>query len=260
MEKPIFSVLTWNFNKYEIFRELKPEVINKDAEYVYVTDDKSIKSKTWKVVYIDRELLGMSPIEMSYYIRYNPFRFVNSDIVFKMDGSVELNVDVTPLIQKYIDGGYDGSVMIHQERNTLLQEYLIWTYLTIIKPPQIEKCIKFISNENYDIMNYKGLYLATVGIQTNTNFTRIWNQMTYWLCKYLAEPTGGIERIDQIIQSFTLNKYFSDKKIMPLDPNMLCGGEFNWYAHYTGELRNVKQIAEPYLFNEKCEPIRILYL
>ena len=67
-----YSVLTYNFNNYEIMHE--PAYVDPDAEYVYVTDDKNMKSDTWKIV-TDESLEGMGKWEKMYFVRYNPFLY-----------------------------------------------------------------------------------------------------------------------------------------------------------------------------------------
>ena len=46
-----YSVLTFNVGGYEIIHEITKEAINQEIEYIYVTDDETIKSDTWTVVY-----------------------------------------------------------------------------------------------------------------------------------------------------------------------------------------------------------------
>ena len=51
-----YSVLCYIFNGYEQVREVQEKDPN--AEYILVTDDPKLKSKTWKVVY-DEKLAKM---------------------------------------------------------------------------------------------------------------------------------------------------------------------------------------------------------
>lgn len=255
MNKPLFSVLTYNLDGYETFMEINHEIMNPNAEYVYLTNDRSISSNTWTVKYVDYPENVKSVFDAIYYFRYHPFDYVNSDVVLKIDGSVEMNTDMTPLIQFFIDKNYDIGVMIHQNRNTLLQEYLAWAQIRHYNIYQIEKCIKYIQEQNYDIVNYKGLYAATVQIQKNDDFNKNLNNLTYSTCKYLGEDNElGIERVDQIIHSFILNKYYSHKNVLALNSDMLLPKkEFTWHVHNNEKIINeVKRSCDAYLFNEKC--------
>lgn len=253
-----YSVLTFNFGGYENFREIKPEVYNPNVEYVYLTDNRDITSTTWNVKYLDIPSECLSTFEFVYKLRYSPFDYVTNDVVLIIDGSVEINMDLGFLIQHFIDNGYEYAVMPHQEVNTSIQQYLQWAYLRIWDLPQLEKAIKFLNDQNYDVINYKGQYLATVQIQKKSSFTNQLNALTYQFCKMIGdiEPKSrlGIERIDQIILSFVLNKWFSDKKVLALNSDMLNGNEFTWYDHSSDSPpRNVKRIVKPYLFDRECQ-------
>lgn len=254
MEKPLFSVLTYNFDGYEIVRELIPETMNPNAEYIYLTNDRSLKSETWTMKYIDYPSDTKTGFGAVCYARYHPFDYVNSDIVFKIDGSIEIRADITPLINFFIKNEYDISVMIHQERNTMINEYLAWAERREVKIPQLEKCLRFLSEQNYDIFNYKGLYIPGVQIQRNTDFSKNLNNLTYDLCKMLGENTNlGIERIDQTIFSFVLNKYYNNKKVLPLNSDMLLPNrELPLHEHKTNRFINYKRTCEPFLFNNPC--------
>ena len=252
-----YSILTFNFNGYENFREIKPEVYNPDVEYVYLTDNESITSNTWNVKYLQKPDDCQNYFEFVYRLRYNPFDYVTNDIVMIIDGSVELNMDLSMLIQYFVDKNYDYAVMPHFEVNTALQQYLQWAYLHIWDLPQLEKAIKFLNEQNYDVFNYKGQYIATVQIQKKSSFTDQLNALTFQFCKMIGdiEPKSpiGIERIDQIVLSFVLNKWFSDKKVLTLNSDMLNENEFTWYNHNENiPPRHIQRIVKPYLFNKEC--------
>ena len=50
-----YSILTFNFGNYEVFRE--PEAVDENCEYVYVTDNSNLKSNIWKII---SEKLGIN--------------------------------------------------------------------------------------------------------------------------------------------------------------------------------------------------------
>ena len=50
-----YSILTFNFGNYEVFRE--PEAVDENCEYVYVTDNPNLKSNIWKII---SEKLGIN--------------------------------------------------------------------------------------------------------------------------------------------------------------------------------------------------------
>ena len=180
-----FSVLTYNIGKYEVIHEIPKEAINPNVEYIYVTDDHNIKSHTWKVVYVD-DLQG-SIFDKCYQIRFNPFRYVRNNIVMRIDGSMPITSDVTPIINAFVEGNYDAAVMIHPWRSTMLPEYQVWCAARGYPVDQANKCLGFMYNKlQYDAVNYKGLYQGNFVIQRNDDFNNAWNLTTYDILKHLA--------------------------------------------------------------------------
>ena len=85
MKKYKYSVLCFIVNGYEKVREVQEP--DPDVEYVLVTDDRDLKSSTWRVVY-DAELEKMTPFERCCNIKYNVFKYVTSDLCIYLDASI----------------------------------------------------------------------------------------------------------------------------------------------------------------------------
>jgi hypothetical protein len=226
--------------------------MNPEIEYVYVTDDHSITSDTWNVVYAD-DLTG-STFDKCYQIRFNPFNYVHTDIVMRIDGSMGITMDVMPIFEYFVNGNYDAAVMPHPTRNTMYPEYVSWCQQRGYSPEQANKCLNFMAANNYDVMNYKGLYQFNFMIQRNDAFNNNWNHMTYEILQKLATEPDTIERLDQTLGSFVLNKMFSDKNIMPVGQYICDGLFFNWYVHNTDQKMSCNGLntIEPFLFNKPC--------
>ena len=73
----LYTVLMYNFNDYEVMRE--PEEIDPECEYIYVTDNRSLKSTTWKIVVAD-SLDGLSAFDKCYRVRFNLFKYASTPI------------------------------------------------------------------------------------------------------------------------------------------------------------------------------------
>lgn len=253
MEKPIFSVLCLNLKNYDNFFDLDKSTINPLAEYIYITDNKSITSNTWTIKYVDLNE-NDDLWDFCYDVRFNPFNYVNSDVLLRIDASIRINSDITPMINTFNEGKYDAGVLIHQKRQTLYDEYIAWVNTRNYPIEQAWKCMSFLSNENYDVFNYKGLYAETIVLMKNSKFTKDWNRMSYTFLKLLSDNENTIERLNQAISSFVLNKYFNDKKILPLDSDMLlANNHLAWYGHNCNIQLNSIRECEPYLFNKKCK-------
>ena len=224
-----YSVLTYNIAGYEIIHEIPKECINPEIEYIYVTDDNSITSNTWNVVYAD-DLTG-DTFDKCYQIRFNPFKYVHTDIVMRIDGSMAINKDLMPLFQRFEYGGYDCAMMIHPTRNTMYDEYVAWVNQRGYPVEQANKCLNFMIANGYDIKHYRGLFQYNFAIQRNNEINNRLNNETYEVLKMLATEPSTSERLDQTIGSFVINTHYTDMKIMPVGQYICFNSYFNWCSH-----------------------------
>lgn len=226
-----YSVLTYNINGYEIIHNIPEECMNPEIEYIYVTDDHSITSNTWTVVYAD-DLTG-STFDKCYQIRFNPFKYVHTDVVMRIDGSMGIVNDVMPLFQYFDNGGFDCAMMPHPTRNTMYDEYVAWCQTRNYPTKQAEKCLNFMAANGYDVYKYRGLFQYNFCIQRNTEINNRLNAETYQVLKMLATEPDTAERLDQTIGSFIINTHYTNMKIMPVGQYICNGMFFNWYQHNT---------------------------
>lgn len=247
-----YSVLTCNLGGYDLVYEIPQKAINDEIEYVYVTDDNSIKSETWRVVY-ENNLVGDN-FDKCYQIKYDPFKYVSTDVVLVIDGSIEIIKDVMPIFELFDKYGYDAAVVPHYIRNNIVEEYDEWIAKRGYTAEQKEKCLEFIKNIGYDL-DYKGLYEGGLTIKRNNSVCRSWCTITYNFLKVLATPPNTIERIEQIISSVVLNKFFSDKNIMPISPYIYASSEnsdtyFKLHSHGSYDYSFALHETPLYLFNK----------
>lgn len=252
-----YTVLSYNINNYEIIHPVK--VKSDRARYVMVTDDPNLKdeSGTWEVVY-DDTLTG-STFDKCYQIRFNPFKYTEDRIVLRIDGSVGIEKNLDPLIDKFIDGGYDISLMFHPTRNTMYEEYLAWVQSRRFPQDEANYALAFMAQaEGYDVKEWKGLAQMCYEIQVNNRINNDLNRMTYTLLKYLGNKTDGIHRVDQTIFSFVVQKYFNRINIMWVDQRMYNGepsnAPFTWYPHHSDipfPPIDTNVMKEPYWMNKR---------
>lgn len=245
-----YSVLSYCIGNYEIIHEIPRECMNDEIEYIFVTDNHSLTSDTWTVKYVD-DLTG-STFDKCYQIRFNPFNYVNTDTVMRIDGSMGIIRDLMPIFEMFDKENYDAAVMIHPTRNTLYTEYCAWVQQRGFDVENANDSLNFFNNKGYDVENYKGLYQGNFVIQRRNNFCTDWNGVTYSIMKCIPSPNETINRLDQTFSSFVLNKFYSDKKIMPVGQYICNGMFFNWYQHGTNNAMNCNDAynIEPFLFNK----------
>lgn len=101
-----YAVLTAIFGEYEMIREVQEP--RSDVEYVLVTDNPKLTSSTWKIKLVDSFFDGMSGYAKSFYVKYHPFEFVESDVFLWVDGSIQIKKDFTDAIMMpFINSNYE---------------------------------------------------------------------------------------------------------------------------------------------------------
>lgn len=245
-----YTVLTYIFNDYEIVQEIGQK--DPDADYVLVTDDPNLKSDTWRVVLDNTR--GRSPFGKCYEVRYHPFRYVNTDIVVRIDGSIKVLKSLKPIVDKFERGGYDRCLMIHPHRNTMPEEYDVWVKYRRYPRSQADHCLASMRQMGYDL-KYRGLYQGCFEIMRNNAINTAINDQTFGtLC--MLGAWGKIERLDQTVWSCIINRFYADRlKVLPVSESIVTDGNLmQWYRHKTTiPVPEVKDGIEPYLFDRPCK-------
>ena len=252
MEKR-YSVLSYSIGNYERVKEvLNPK---SDVEYIYVTDNRSITSSTWTIKYVDNPH-PEDPFYMCYDIRFNPFKYVNTDIVMRIDGSMKIVDDTDLLVNEFIRGEYDIMFMAHPTTQTLAEEYKTWVDERRYPREQAEKILSYLRESGFDVDNYRGLYQGGFTIQRNNEANNDLNKKTLEILTDLAPEGKQIERLDQTIWSYVANKYHSDMKAMVVDWRVFNGHPILMWPHGDDEKMYPPMISgesttPPSLFNHE---------
>ena len=246
-----YTVMTYIFGDYEFPHEVMEK--DPDAEYLLITDDENLKSVTWEVVY-DPSLSGRNPIESNYDVRLHPFRYAHTDVVVRIDGSIELKKSLAPLLKAFNDGGYDRCLMIHPARNNFAQELECWVTQRHYPQEVADRTLRMMKAWGYDVDGYHGMFQGCFEIVRNTEKNRDINRLTYQLMKY----TGGeeaIDRLDQHIFSFVVNTLHEDLKVLPVSENLITMGSklAQWYIHKSMRPISNPGKIQPMMFNQPCE-------
>lgn len=250
-----YTVLTFNFDGYEILHEIPKELMRDEAEYIYVTNDHTLKSDTWTIVYED-SFTG-DGFDKVCQLRRNIFKYINTDVVLRIDGSIMLNADITPIMDLFCDGGFDIGLLICPIRCTMAQEYAAWERWRGLPHEQSELVMNFMKESGYDVQNYKGLYGYNVMIQRKNALNIMFNELQYDLDLLLGE-NGHYHRVDQTVGSYVLNMFFKDKmKVFSMSHDIMDKYPiFNIYAHNTNrQIINREPRIPAYLFDEEITPI-----
>lgn len=235
-----YTVLTYNFGGYEIMREIGKK--SENAEYIYVTDDESLKSETWNVV-IDHDLDGLSPIEKVQKVRENPFKYCSTALCIRIDASIEINGSLDRLVEDFYLSNKDIGVMVHPERSTITDEYKAWESFRGISSEEGGRVIAALNGFGYDT-TVNGLYETGFMILPNSPYVKS------LLGEYAAVMSElGRVRVDQVVFSAVLNKlglYIFPMSHACIQSSALCSMEHN--SCYTCVVHNIPEYG--YVNNE----------
>lgn len=220
-----YTVLTYIFNGYERVHEVKEK--DPDADYVLVTDDPHLTSETWRVVC--DPMPRYSAFAKCYQVRFHPFRYADTPIIVRVDGSIGINKSLKPIVDEFERGKYDRCLMIHPHRNTLPDEYNVWCRTRGFSIRQAAKCMKALERMGYDLRQ-QGLYQGCFEVQRDNRTNNDINDLTFALLCLMG--TGSIERIDQTITSAIINRFYSNLKVLPVSEDIITDGDLmTWYFH-----------------------------
>lgn len=243
-----YTVLTYIFGGYEKVHE----VLEKDpeADYVLVTDDPNLKSETWRIVY--DPMPNYSPFAKCYTVRFHPFRYASTPIVVRIDGSIEVRKSLMPVVKEFERGKYDRCVMIHPYRNTMALEYAEWIKTRNYPTLQAAKCMKTMERFGFDL-NTQGMIQECFELLRNTAINNDINDMTFGMLCIMGN--GKIERIDQTVTTFVIERFFPNIKLMAVDETIVTDGKLmQWYCHKSDRLIYTGKANKPMLFDK---PIKI---
>lgn len=120
------SVVTFIFGKgYETLRE--PVIADPDIEYICFTDQPDLKSENWNIVCVNKPGIKLSRFKY-YWYKYHFFFYCHSDIVFRIDGSIQFKKTPEFFLKKFSESPYDCAVQLHPDRDNIKSEYSAWGY------------------------------------------------------------------------------------------------------------------------------------
>lgn len=257
MTRKRYTVLTYNFEGYEPVREVQEK--DPEAEYVLVTDDKRLRSKTWTVMpaHVND---GLSRWEKCYDVRFHPFDYANTGIVVRLDASIEVRRSLKELVDRFegqtVAGmavGYDRCLMIHPHRTTMQAEYEAWCCERGYPQEQAADMLHVMRRLGYDLQTH-GLFQGCFEIVRKNRVNQLINDITYDLLRYVASD-GKMQRISQTWFSMVVNHLFADKlNVMAVSQDIITDGRLmQWCRHGTQEAIKIEPSIAPIMFGHKVD-------
>lgn len=249
-----YSILTFVMNDYDIVRE--PLEISDNCEYILVTDDKTLVSKNWKIKYIPDALLNKDGFTKSFYVRYHPFEFVDTDIAVVLDASIQINKSLDILVNDFIQSNSDMCLSVHWNMINAWNEYEYWVNYRNYPKEQAMKSAAFMKAAGYK-QDYKGCFEATFKIQKNDDLNNEINEAV-WGALMLLGNGEYADRVDQSILSAMVNTLYEGISIFPVTRSLYQSDYMMCYEHHSNTplIVNIKN-NEFYLFNKRCKVYEI---
>lgn len=249
--KKRYTVLTYIFGGYDNV----PEVAERDpeADYVLVTDDPNLKSETWRVIY--DPMPDRSVFAKCYSVRFHPFLYAPTPIVLRVDGSIEVRKSLKAVVDEFERGKYDRCVMIHPYRQTMQAEYNEWITTRSYPASCAGRCMVAMERMGFDLST-RGMIQGCFEVVRNNQANKDLNDMVFGMLCLLA-VNGKIERIDQTITSFVLQRFFPKMKLMCVSEHIVTDGDLmQWYVHKTKLPIHTGKAIEPMLNNKPVKVFR----
>lgn len=243
-----YSILTFVFGVYEKLHEIGE--MDSEVEYICVTDNENLKSDTWKIV-VDHELDGKGVFDKCFSVRYNPFKYVSSDVVVTVDGSIGLHKPISRLVNKFIESDCDASFLIHAYRDNLIVEYNTWVAYRKFPLERARKHVSFLGGLGYDF-NKKGLIQLNFTMKKKRKIVNDLDSVMYRVQKYLGDEKD-VDRLDQTVLTGILDRFFPDIKIFAVGENIIHSEYMTWYYHNSDEEVPYvpSKVLKPHLFNKE---------
>ena len=137
-------------------------------------------------------------------------------------------------------------------------EYDVWIKTRHYPKEQATRCMKAMERMGYNL-SQRGLIQACFEVVRNTAVNHDLNDMTFGLLALLGN--GRIERLDQTVTSFVLQRFFPKVKLMCVSETIITDGQLmQWYIHNSCTPIPLKaDEVQPYLFGKPVttfQPIR----
>jgi hypothetical protein len=113
--------------------------------------------------------------------------------------------------------------------------------------------MKMMWRMGYDFTS-RGMFQGCFEVLRDNTVNRDVNDLTFGLLCALA-TNGKIERIDQTITSFVLNRFFAQRiSILPVGETIVTDGDLmQWHYHHSTRPIKSTQPIQPMMFNGECE-------
>jgi hypothetical protein len=260
MSKYRYTVITCNFGGYEIMRE----IINPldDVEYLYITDDKTIRSNTWNVIYEDSYNEYENPFDKVVVFRGRVLEYCNTDICVRIDGSINIHGNsFENTVNEMIKENKDISFIMSSRFNHYSEELEAWEKQRNIDKDILMDFVRYANLNDFDYENdLNNICVLTILLQRNNEINKELNKKQLEVLKEIKEynKRNVFYRVDQIVFTYVLNTFFNDIKVLPLHYDVISNELTQICFHNTNNGLydyNVSTLNKLYLFNKVIDKL-----
>lgn len=216
----VYTCITGN---YDQIKEIDKK--EKGIDYYLFTNNKTITSNTWNVVYIeDNEL---SNVQLARKTKILGNEIVNSyEIALWMDAAVEFKKNIKDFIKTYLGLNDVFACFKHEYRTSVLEEMDACLRFRKEDIKNIVALKKFYKKEDYKYDN--GLIESTVYIKRPGN-KKVQQTMNNWF-----DMIKNYSKRDQL--SFNYSIYKTGLKVRWINENVFNNNWFKWHEHNFNKL------------------------
>lgn len=167
----VYTCITGNYDNLN-----EVEVIEDSVDYLCFTNNKNLKSKTWKIVYIDNDGLNNQHLSRKIKMLGHPIIADNYDISVWMDASVIWKKKISNFVSDYLKDA-PFAAFKHSERKKVSDEAKACLRYHKDSKEKITQTIQFLESEKFP--DNLGLYEMTVFIKKH-NDPHVIKAMSLW--------------------------------------------------------------------------------
>ena len=213
-------VYTCIMGKYDNLNEISEDVYESNIDYYCFTNNKNIKSDTWKVIYIENNQLSNQLLARKIKILGNNI-VEKYDITVWIDGNTIIKKKISEFLEKEIKlNKYDISSFRHRFRDCIYDEAVECVKLKKDNKEIIKKQVEFLKKEKYP--RHNGLYETGILVRKNNKLVK--NVMELW---YTMVSNYSIR--DQL--SFNYIIYKTKIKTQTINMDVTENNYFNIISH-----------------------------
>lgn len=228
-----YSIITCLFGDYDTLKE--PEEIDDNAEYICITDRNDLTSNVWKFIYDDELNNYELNIQKAFVVKYKKlFEYIDpkSEYVIRLDASIQIHKSLYNIVKYINDNNYDCCLMLHPERNDMIDEYNEWGSLRQHNMKFKDIFIREMSKRQFNI-NYTGL------IETTFQIYKVNDKIKFLIediSEIIERTTLFCDNNDQCYYTYILSNYIKYLNILYVNRQIISSDYMDLCYHYGNEI------------------------